>query len=108
MHKLVMPELELWVLDEFNERYEKTPRMRSVDDEALQQDARDLFLDRLRVCLGKQVQQSAAEVMCVTVGVAQLVGYGIQKQISACTQTHTASDSHVQKLQSTYYCSLVV
>jgi len=90
-----MPELELWVLDEFDERDEKTPRMRSVDDEPLQQDTRDLLLDRLGVCLGKQVEQSAAEVMGVTVGVAQLVGHGVQKQVSTCTQTHTVAVSVV-------------
>ena len=81
--KLVIPELELCVLDEFNERDEKAPRMRSVDDETLQQHAGDLLLDRLRVCLGKQVQQRAAEIVRVTVGIAQLVGNGIQEQIPA-------------------------
>ena len=45
--KLMMPELELWVLDEFNEGDEKTPRMRSVNNQPLQQDASDLLLDGL-------------------------------------------------------------
>ena len=80
-----MPELELWVLDEFNESDEKTPWMRSVDNEPLKQDACDLLLDRLGVRLGKQIQKSAAEVVRVTVWIAQLIGNGIQEQISACT-----------------------
>lgn len=84
VHELVMPELELRVFDEFNEGDEKTPRVRSVDDQPLQQDARYLLLDCLRVGLGKQVQQSAAEVVCVAVGIAQLIRYGIQEQISTC------------------------
>ena len=42
----------------------------------------DLLLDGLGVGLCEQVQQCAAEVVRVTVGVAQLVGNGIEEQIS--------------------------
>ena len=42
----------------------------------------DLLLDGLRVGLGKQVEQSTAEVVGVAIGVAQLVHYGIQEQIA--------------------------
>ena len=42
----------------------------------------DLFLDGLCIGLRKQIEQSAAEVMRVTVGVAQLVGQGIQEKIA--------------------------
>ena len=31
------PKLESWVLDQLDEGYEKSPRMRSVDDQPLQQ-----------------------------------------------------------------------
>jgi len=80
-----MPELELWILDKFNESDEETPRMRSVDNESLQQHTCYLLLDGLWVCLGKQVQQRAAEVVRMTVGIAQLIGNGVQKQVTTCT-----------------------
>jgi len=82
--ELVVPELELRVFDKFDERDEKTPRMRSVDNQSLQQDSRDLLLDRLRVGLGEQVEQRAAEVVSMAVGIAQLIRDGIQEQISTC------------------------
>lgn len=107
MHKLVMPELELRVLDKFNECDEKTPRMWSVDDEAFQQDTCDLLLDGLGVRLGKQVEQSAAEVMCVTVGIAQLVGHGIQKQISTCIQSIMSIIRALTKNLPLFSCSLM-
>jgi len=99
-----MPELELRVLDEFNECDEKSPWMRSVDNEPLQQHTRDLLLDRLRVRLRKQVQQSAAEIVRVTVWIAQLIGNGIQEQISTCTQAqkpHNVGD--LQQLNTHYF-----
>jgi len=77
--KLVVPELELWILDEFDERDEEAPRVRSVDNQPLQQHARYLLLDRLRVGLGEQVQHRTAEVVCVAVWVAQLVRNSVQK-----------------------------
>lgn len=43
----------------------------------------DLLLDGLGVGLGEQVQHGAAEVVGVAVGVAQLVGYGVQEQVAA-------------------------
>jgi len=96
-----MPELELRVLDEFNERDKQTPRVRSVDNQPLQQHTRYLLLNRLRVRLGKQVQQRAAEIVRMTVGIAQLIGNGVQKQIPtyyAHTQyihsTHAPSAGH--------------
>ena len=93
--ELVVPELELRVLDEFNEGDEETPWVRSVDNQPLQQHACYLLLYRLRVCFGKQVQQSAAEVVRVAVGIAQLIGNGVQKQIPTCTCTDTLVTSRV-------------
>lgn len=42
----------------------------------------NLLLYGFRVGLGKQIQQHTAEVMCVTVGVTQLIGDGIQEQVT--------------------------
>lgn len=50
----------------------------------LKQDSGDLFLDCLCVGFSKEVQEGAAEVMSVTVGVAQLIGDGVQEQVAAC------------------------
>lgn len=50
----------------------------------------DLLLNGLGVGLGKQVEHGAAEVMGVAVGVAQLVGYGVEEQVAACGIQSTA------------------
>lgn len=42
----------------------------------------DLLLDGLSIGLSEQVQHGAAEIMGVAVGVAQLIGDGVQKQVS--------------------------
>lgn len=83
----MIPELELWVLDKFNERDEQTPRMRAIDYEPFKQNPRYLLLDGFSVGLRKQVQQSTTEVMCVAVGIAKLVRHGIQEQVTTCNLT---------------------
>lgn len=55
--------------------------MRAVHDKPLQQDAGDLLLDHLRLGLGEKVQQNAAEVVRVLVGVPELVGYGVEEEV---------------------------
>ena len=42
MHKLMVPELKLRVLDELNERDEKSPGVRSVYNQSLQQDPKTI------------------------------------------------------------------
>ena len=42
-------------------------RVRSVYDESLQQDPRDLFLDSLGVCFSEQGQYNTRKVVCMTV-----------------------------------------
>lgn len=69
-NKLVIPELELRVLDQFNECDKQTPRMRAIDYQPFKQNPRYLLLDGFGVGLRKQVQQSTAEVMSVAVGIA--------------------------------------
>ena len=44
----------------------------------------DLFLDGLGVGLSKQVEHGAAEVMGVAVGVAELIGYRVEEQVTPC------------------------
>ena len=43
----------------------------------------DLLLNGLCISLRKEGEQGAAEVVGVAIGVAQLVGYGIQEQVAA-------------------------
>lgn len=62
---------------------EQAPRMRSVDDESLEQHARDLLLHDLLLRLGEQRQQRAREVVRVRVRVAQLC---------ACVRATSASE----------------
>ena len=82
-NKVVIPKLELGIFDQLDECDEQTPRMRTVDDEALQENARDLLLNGLQVGFGEEIQQSAREVMRVRVGITQLIGDGVEEQVSA-------------------------
>ena len=82
-NKVVIPKLELGIFDQLDECDEQTPRMRTVDDEALQENARDLLLNGLQVGFGEEIQQSAREIMRVRVGITQLIGDGVEEQISA-------------------------
>ncbi len=59
-----------------------THRVGAVHDEPLQQDARDLLLDHLRLRLGEQVEQHAAEVVRVLVGVPELVCHRVQEEVA--------------------------
>lgn len=110
MHELVIPKMEAWILDQLDEGDQQSPRMGPVHDQSLEKHPAEesnglnkkrwrsiarkknhlgagrspgyLFLYRLRVGLGEQIKQRAAEVVGVTVRVAQLVGDGVQKQVS--------------------------
>lgn len=53
-----------------------------MNDKPFQQDARDLLLNHLRLRLGKQVEQHAAEVVRVLVRVAQLVRHRVEEEVS--------------------------
>mmetsp|Transcript_67949 Transcript_67949/g.221180 ORF Transcript_67949/g.221180 Transcript_67949/m.221180 type:complete len:462 (-) Transcript_67949:3433-4818(-) len=81
LHETVVPEVEAPVLDQLDEGYQQPPRMRPVDDQALQQHPGDLLANHLirRVC--EQVEQHATEVVRVRVRVAQVVGDGAQEQV---------------------------
>lgn len=61
--------------------YFTTYRVRAVHDEPLEQDAGDLLLDHLRLGLREQVEQHAAEVVRVLVGVPELVGHGVEEEV---------------------------
>lgn len=45
--KRMPPKGVLWILDEFNECHQKTPRMWTMHDQSLKQDSGDLFLQKL-------------------------------------------------------------
>ncbi|MPC11106.1 hypothetical protein E2C01_003758 [Portunus trituberculatus] len=70
----------------FNKGDEESPWMWPVHYQPFQQDSGDLFLNCFCVGFSKKVQEGAAEVVSVTVGVAQLIGDGIQEQVSACNK----------------------
>eukprot|EP00976_Prorocentrum_cordatum_P040762 827877-Prorocentrum_minimum.AAC.2 len=61
---------------------QRAPGVRAVDDEALQQHARDLLLDNLVLRLREQEQQHAREVVRVVVRVAQLVRHRVEQQVA--------------------------
>mmetsp|Transcript_59972 Transcript_59972/g.147449 ORF Transcript_59972/g.147449 Transcript_59972/m.147449 type:complete len:234 (-) Transcript_59972:1164-1865(-) len=83
-HKVVVPEVVGRVLDELDEGDEEPPGVRLVDDEPLDEHARDLLAhDREVRCLLEQRQQHAREVVRVAVGVAQLVGDGVEEEVAS-------------------------
>lgn len=57
--------------------------MGPVDNEPLQQHTGDLLLDDLLRGLGEEVEQDTTEVVGVVVGIAKLVGNGIEEKVSA-------------------------
>lgn len=71
------PKLEAWILDQFNESDQQAPWMRSVDNQSLQQDSSDLFLNRLSIGLRKEIQESTREVVSECIWIPKLVGNGI-------------------------------
>ena len=81
MHKLVLPEVVAGVLDELDEGNEEPPRVRPVDDQPLKQHARDLLLNGFRVGLREEGKEGTAEEVRVAVGVAKLVGYGVEEEV---------------------------
>ncbi len=50
----------------------RTPRVRPVNNKALEKNSGDLLLDGFLVRLGKEVEESAREVVSVTVRISQL------------------------------------
>mmetsp|Transcript_29531 Transcript_29531/g.65382 ORF Transcript_29531/g.65382 Transcript_29531/m.65382 type:complete len:496 (-) Transcript_29531:1158-2645(-) len=93
--EFMAPEVVPWVLDQLNEGDQQAPWVWPVDDEPLQQHTRDLLLDKLHLDLRKQRKQHAREVVGVAVGVAQLVGNGIEQQVAPLT-VQLSSQAQVQ------------
>lgn len=83
MDELVIPKLVRRILDQFDESYEQTPRMRPVNYQSLEQNPRYLFLDGLGVRLRKQIQQRTREIVRVAVRISQLVRYSVQEKITS-------------------------
>lgn len=82
VHKLVLPEIVDRILYQLNEGDEQPPGVWTVHYQPLQQHTSDLLLDGLCICFSKQRQQSTTEVVCVAVGIAELVGNGIEEQVA--------------------------
>lgn len=77
------PKAVPWILDQLNEGDEKTPGMRSIYNQSLQQHPCDLLLYNFKISLRKKVKKNTREVVCMVVGIAQLVGHSIKEQVSA-------------------------
>lgn len=54
-----------------------------MHNKPLQQNPGDLLLDHFRLSFGEQIQQNAAEVVRVLVGIAQLIGHGVEEEVSS-------------------------
>ena len=89
MHKLVFPEVVRRVLYQLNESDEQPPGVRSVHNESFQQHPSDLLLDGFSVGFGKERQQCTAEIVGVAVWIAQLIGDGIEEQVTTWNIEHS-------------------
>ena len=88
----MVPKLEVGVVDQFDESDEQAPGVRSVHYHSLEKHPRDLLLDMLRVGLGKQIEHHTAEVVRVVIRVSQVIGNGIEEQVTSWkTQASTTS-----------------
>ena len=91
--ELVLPELVVGVLDELDEGDEEAPRVGTVHDQALKQDAGDLLLDGLGVRLLKERRKVLFNINCrfhfrVTVPGK---GGGGRRRSSACARSDIAA-----------------
>lgn len=75
------------VLQKLLQGNDKTPRVRTMDDESLQQHTNNLLADvrliLLRVVNTKQTQDGEAKEVGVAVGVSQLVGHRAQQVVTS-------------------------
>lgn len=117
VHEVVAPELEGRILYQLDEGDEKPPGVRPVHDQPLQQNSGggkglvlrrptgapgtggtgspgDLLLDGLGVRFSEQVEHGAAEVVGVAVRVTQLVGDGVQEQVTPYRDTQDPDPLH--------------
>lgn len=76
------PEIIPGIFNELDKCDEQAPGMGPVHDEPLQENSSDLLLHNLLCSLCKEVKQHTREVVRVVVGVAQLVGDCIKKQVA--------------------------
>lgn len=79
----IIPKSVGLVFDQFDERDQKTPRMRPMKDQPFQKDSCDLLLDSYILALAKQVQHHAGKVMSMAGRVPELVGNRIQANVPA-------------------------
>ena len=56
LHEFVAPKVVVSVLDQFDESYQETPRMRPVNDQSFKKNSGDLLLNGLLVGLSKEIQ----------------------------------------------------
>jgi hypothetical protein len=67
--------------EEFNEGHKGTPWMRSVDDETLQENLGDDFLEPFIIDLMEGVKDKAAEPVGVCVGVTEMQEHGAEEMV---------------------------
>ena len=84
---------------ELYEGDEEPPGVRSVHDEALQEDPGDLRLDGLGVGLGKQVEETSGELGRVRVGIAQRIVMHFKKRCLGYDNIENIFDVNPLKLK---------
>jgi hypothetical protein len=83
VRKSVRPEGIPRILDKLDEGDKEPPGMWPMNNKALKENAGYLLLDVFTGCFGKEVKQNARKVVCVIVRVPELVGDGIEEEVSS-------------------------
>lgn len=83
LNELMAPEVVVAILDQFNEGNQKTPRMWAIDDQSFKKYSSDLLLNGFLICLGKQIQQGAREVLRMAVWISQLISNTIKEKVAS-------------------------
>ena len=75
---LLVPKVVLPIAEEFDEGDQRTPGVRTVNKEPLEQDSRHHLPEPVDLNLVEEIQHQGAEPMCVGIGVAEVQHHGAQ------------------------------
>ena len=84
MDELLVPEVVLGVAQQLDERDECAPRVRTVDQESLQQYPCHDLPELINLDLMEEIQDQGAEPMRVGIGVAQVKDHCTEQVVLTC------------------------
>ena len=81
--ELLTPELVLDIAKQLNERNQRSPRVRAVDEEALKEDLGHHLSEAIHIDFKEEVEHQRAEPMGVSIGVAEMEHHRAQEVVLA-------------------------